>query len=68
MENQLSQVLTINEAAELYGISQNTLKSACAGQHGFPPRFTQDECRKSGWCWLVTRAGMERLYGPAKKR
>lgn len=64
----LDRVLTVNEAAELYGVSQDTLKHACAGQHGFPPRFTPDECRKSGRYWLVTRAGMERLYGPAKNR
>lgn len=64
----LDRVLTVNEAAELYGVSQDTIKSACAGQHGFPPRFTPDECRKSGRYWLVTRAGMERLYGPAKNR
>lgn len=64
----LDRVLTVNEAAELYGVSQDTIKSACAGQHGFPPRFTPDECRKSGRYWLVTRAGMERLYGPAKNK
>lgn len=67
MESPLSEVLTVNEAAELYGVPQDTLKHACAGHHGFPPRFTPEECRKSGRYWLVTRSGMERLYGPAKE-
>lgn len=66
MENPLNQVLTVNEAAELYGVSQDALKHACAGHHGFPPRFTSEECRKSGRYWLVTRSGMERLYGSKK--
>nr|WP_302521003.1 helix-turn-helix domain-containing protein [uncultured Allisonella sp.] len=26
-----------------------------------------EECRKSGRDWLVTKQGMERLYGPEKK-
>lgn len=57
------EVMTLSEASQKWNIPQITLKKACAGQKGYPPRFTFDECRKSGSTWLVTRQGMERLYG-----
>lgn len=60
-------VLTSAEAAERWGISPVTIKQACAGQRNTPPRFTKDECRKSKGTWLVTRYGMERLYGKEHK-
>lgn len=65
----LKEVMTIKEASELWGKALDTLKSACRGQKGYPPRFREDECRQSGSIWLITRAGMERLYGkqPGKK-
>lgn len=56
-------VMTSAEAAERWGISPVTIKQACAGQRNTPPRFTKSECRKSKGTWLVTRYGMERLYG-----
>lgn len=59
----INEVVTLSEASQRWGIPQITLKNACAGQKGYPPRFTLDECRKSGRTWLVTRQGMERLYG-----
>lgn len=55
--------MTTAEAAELWNIPVVTIKQACSGQRGYPPRFTSEECRKSGHIWLVTRAGMERVYG-----
>lgn len=57
------QVMTATEAAELWGVGEATVKQACSGQKGFPPRFAPEEFRKSKGTWLVTRAGMERLYG-----
>lgn len=60
----INEVMTLSEASQKWNIPQITLKNACAGQKGYPPRFTADECRKSGRTWLVTRQGMERLYGP----
>lgn len=65
----LKDVMTIKEAAELWGRPVATIKAACMGQKGYPPRFRPDECRQSGSIWLITRAGMERLYGkqPEKK-
>lgn len=62
-EKAIIEVMTIGEASEVWNKSQATLKSACAGQKGLPPRFTDDECRKSKGTWLVTREGMTRLYG-----
>ena len=56
-------VMTAAEAAERWKISSVTVKQACSGQRNTPPRFTQDECRKAKGTWLVTRQGMERLYG-----
>lgn len=56
-------VMTATEAADRWGVGAATVNHACAGQHGYPPRFTDEECRKSKGTWLVTKAGMERLYG-----
>lgn len=62
----LDEVMTISEASEHYGVPVTTIKSACAGQKGNLPAFTEYECRKSGKTWLVTKAGMDRLYGGHK--
>jgi len=51
-------IYTAPEAARLWGIDESTVKKAC--QQG---RFTEEEARKSGGTWLVTIAGMERVYG-----
>ncbi len=61
--NKLFEVYTAAEAAEIWGLSPITVQQACSGYKGRPPRFAQDEARKSGRIWLVTREGMERLYG-----
>lgn len=62
----LDEVMTIPEASERYGVPATTIKSACAGQKGIPPIFTNYECRKSGRSWLVTKMGMDRVYGGHK--
>lgn len=59
----LSDVMTTGEAAELWGRSPISIKQLCTGVQGRPPRLTEEECRKSNKMWLVTRQGMERLYG-----
>ena len=65
----IDEVMTTAEAAERWGISAITVKQACSGQKGLPPRFKEgEEFRKSGRTWLVTRTGMERLYGKEKKQ
>lgn len=60
-------VMTSAEAAERWKISPVTVKQACSGQRNTPPRFTSDECRKAKGTWLVSRQGMERLYGEEPK-
>lgn len=60
-------VMTAAEAAERWKISPVTVKQACSGQRNTPPRFTLNECRKAKGTWLVSRQGMERLYGEEPK-
>lgn len=60
--------MTTAEAAERWRISAITVKQACSGQKGLTPRFKEgEEFRKSGRTWLVTKAGMERMYGKKKR-
>ena len=47
----IENVMTTAEAAELWNIPVVTIKQACSGQRGYPPRFTAEECRKSGHIW-----------------
>ena len=63
----LNDVMTATEAAKRWGLYRRTITNACAGQKDLPPRLKSDECRKSEGTWLVTRQGMERLYGAPKK-
>ena len=51
-------LITFSEASQLYGIAESTLRSAASSG-----RFKDDEIRKSGKVWLVTKKGIERLYG-----
>lgn len=67
MQNCLNEVMTAAEAGELWKISPRTIQQACSGYKGAPPRFTKNEARKAGRIWLVTRQGMERLYGRQPK-
>jgi hypothetical protein len=54
----LEEALTAPEAAALWGLDDSTVKKAC--QAG---RFEPHEARKTGKVWLITRSGMERVYG-----
>lgn len=63
----LNEVLTISEAAQVYGLATASLRMACGGQKGYPPIFKEGECRKSGSTWLITREAMERVYGDRLK-
>lgn len=60
---ELIDVLTVAEAAQVYGLDTSTLRRACTGQKGYKPIFTDKECRQSGKTWLITRAAMVRVYG-----
>lgn len=58
MEDYLKQVMTFPEACKRWNLGESTLRKAVRSG-----RFLDNEVRKSGKSWLVTRAGMERLYG-----
>lgn len=59
----INDVMSVKEAAELWNLSPITVKHLCTGVQGRPPRLTENECNKSGGVCLITREGMERLYG-----
>ena len=54
----LDSVLSLQEAAKLYGKDDSTLRKAIADGRFFPNEF-----RKTGRNYIVTRAGLERVYG-----
>lgn len=62
--NVLDEVMTVAEAAERWGKASITVRQACTGYKKAPPRFREDEVRRSGATWLITVAGMTRVFGP----
>jgi len=67
-EKALHEVMTAAEAAELWGLKPVTVRMACTGYSKAKPRFMENEVRKSGSTWLITRTGMERVYGKLEER
>ncbi len=68
MKHELADIMTTAEAGDRWGLAQVSVKQLCTGAQGRPPRLVEgEEFRKSGRTWLVTRAGMERLYGKEKQ-
>lgn len=65
--NPLYEVMTAAEAAERWGLSPITVRQACTGYKKAAPRFTAEEARKAVGTWLITKIGMERVYGPCLK-
>lgn len=51
-------VYSSREAAEVWGLQENTVTKWC--NRG---KFKENEARKSGKVWLVTRDGMIRVTG-----
>lgn len=62
----IDDVMTTQEAGERWGIGADAIKHVCL-KHYARKRFKEDECKKSGKNWLVTVAGMTRLYGQEPK-
>ena len=56
--NHLLQVYVLNEASKLWGITEGALRKAITSN-----RFYQNEYRKAGRITLISKAGMERVYG-----
>lgn len=68
MKHEFTAIMTVGEAAEKWGGEiPDFCKAPLHRNSRAPPRLTTEECRKSGNAWLVTKAGMERLYGPEKE-
>ncbi len=61
MKFELDDVMTTQEAAERWNVTADALKQNCRGR--VKNGFKEGEFKKSGKMWLVTRQGMERLYG-----
>lgn len=59
---ELDDVMTTQEAGERWNVPADSIKQCCLKRYA-NKQFTDDEARKSGKNWLVTRQGMERLYG-----
>ena len=62
----LADVMTTQEAGERWKVPADSIKQCCLKRYA-NKQFTDDEARKSGKNWLVTRQGMERLYGEEPK-
>lgn len=63
-EKALQEVMTASEAAVLWGKAPITVQQACKGYAKIPPRMKHTESRKAEKTWLVTKTGMERVFGP----
>lgn len=55
---ELVDVLTCPEAAKQWGITEDKVK-----RYARDGKFTEEEARRSGKYWLITRQGMERVFG-----
>ena len=54
----IKDVMTVAEATEIWKLGESTIRNSIERN-----RFTSNECRKSKGTWLVTKSGMERLFG-----
>ena len=61
MKFELDDIMTTQEAAERWNVTADSLKQNC--RRRVKNGFKEGEFKKSGKMWLVTRQGMERLYG-----
>ena len=61
LKYELDDIMTTQEAAERWKVTADSLKQNCRGR--VKNGFKEGEFKKSGKMWLVTRQGMERLYG-----
>ena len=63
MNNPLLDVFTPSEAAKLWNVPLGTIKTCLTWNHKYPPKFYVSETRKSGKARLISRTGMERVFG-----
>lgn len=60
----LNEVLTAQEATIAWGLGESTLRTRIRNSNVFVEGI---DYRKTGRSWLITRAAMERVYGPEKE-
>ena len=65
---EFTDVMSTTEAAKRWNVSPTTIKLYCLGTKNQTPKFNKNEYRKSGKVWLVTKSGMERVFGPERRR
>lgn len=58
----LDRVLTGPEAATEWGLAESTVRNTAAAG-----KFNDDEARRAGKNWLITRDGMRRVFGKEKR-
>jgi len=61
--NIINEVLTGPEAAAEWGLAESTVRNAAAAG-----KFESYEARRAGKNWLITRDGMQRVFGPERKK
>lgn len=58
-------IMTVKEASERWGVSVRPIIARCAGEVSVPElNFSADEARAADGTYLITKAGMERCFGP----
>jgi len=62
----LNNIYTAAEAAILWGLEESTVRRACWEKRFKPGIEARKSPPKDRGIWLVTRKGMERLYGKRK--
>lgn len=63
MENIFDDLLSLKEAAELYGREESTLRRAISNG-----RLVEGEdCKKFGKQWVIKKSSMERVYVEERK-
>lgn len=63
MKDMVNNVMTLSEAATKWGLTEGALRKAISFH-----RFKVEEYRKAGRITLITKEGMERVYGRIKLR
>lgn len=60
----MDEPFTVSEAAKKWNVARNTITTAIRGNTRQKPRVLPHESKKvSPKRWIITRAGMERLFG-----
>ena len=58
-------VFSTVEGADIWSRDSGVVRSAAGGAGHMNARMHEEERKKSGRVWLVTRSAMERLFGQA---